>query len=131
MSLNRDEVADKVKAVLVEALSVDEEEVTPEATLEGNLGAESIDYLDIIFRLEKAFSIKINKAELFPEEVVNNPDYVENGRMTQEGLARLRSALPHADFSEFEQDPSVSRIRDLFTVSTIIRYVEHKLQAVR
>jgi len=127
MPLSREDVAAKVQEVLVEALAVDDEEVTPDATLEGDLGAESIDYLDIVFHLEKAFSIKINKVELFPEEILSNPDYVDNGRMTPEGLQKLTSSLPHADFSRFALDPDVDKIRDVFTVSTIVNFVERKL----
>ena len=56
MAISRDEIFKKVQDVLVNALGVDEEEVTPEATLRGDLGAESIDFLDISFRLEKAFT---------------------------------------------------------------------------
>ncbi|NIP86861.1 MAG: acyl carrier protein, partial [Planctomycetales bacterium] len=65
----KEEVFDKVQAALVDALGVDDDEVTPEATLVGDLGAESIDFLDIVFRLEKAFSIKIPRGELFPEDI--------------------------------------------------------------
>ena len=65
----RDEIYTKVRGVLVEALGVDEEEVTPDATLSGDLGAESIDYLDISFRVEKEFAIKIPKGELFPDNI--------------------------------------------------------------
>ena len=65
---SRDEIFEKVQAALVDALGVDDDEVTPEATMVGDLGAESIDFLDIVFRLEKAFSIKIPRSELFPED---------------------------------------------------------------
>lgn len=106
---------------------MDADDVEPDATVMGDLGAESIDFLDIVFRLEKAFAIKVNKSELFPEEILSNPDFIENGRMTAEGLEKLRAAMPHADFSEFEKDPQAERIRDLFTVSTIVNYVEQKL----
>jgi len=129
MASSRDEVFVKVRDVLTEALGVDEDEVLPEATLQGDLGAESIDFLDIVFRLEKAFSIKIPKGELFPDDILNNPDYVEGDRMTEAGLQRLKSAMPHADFSTFESSPFVARMPDLFTVSTIVTYVEQKLKA--
>ena len=69
---SRDEIFEKVRAALVDALGVDEEDVTPEATMVGDLGAESIDFLDIVFRLEKAFSIKIPRGELFPEDVLSS-----------------------------------------------------------
>ena len=54
-----DEIFEKVQATLVDALGVDDEDVTQEATLQGDLGAESIDFLDIVFRLERNFGIKI------------------------------------------------------------------------
>ncbi len=129
MSQSRDEVFTRIREVLTDALGVDDEEVVPGATLQGDLGAESIDFLDIVFRLEKAFNIKIPKGDLFPDEILNNPAYVENGRMTAAGMETLKGAMPHADFSEFEKDPEVSRVQDLFTVDTIVNYVENKLKA--
>jgi len=129
MAVNRDELFVKVRDVLTDALGVDEDEVSPGATLQGDLGAESIDYLDIVFRLEKAFSIKIPKGELFPDEILNNPEYVQGDKMTPAGLDRLKSAMPHADFSQFESEPLVSKMPDLFTVNTIVNYVENKLKA--
>ena len=129
MAASRDEVFAKVKDVLTDALGVDEDEVSPEATLQGDLGAESIDFLDIVFRLEKAFSIKIPKGELFPDEILNNPEYVEGDKMTQAGVARLKQVMPHADFSRFESEPLVEKMPDLFTVKTLVNYVESKLKA--
>ena len=80
--MTRDEIYKKVQGVLVDALGVDEDEVTPTATLRGDLGAESIDFLDIVFRLEKAFGIKIPRGEMFPEDLFTNAAYVQNGRIT-------------------------------------------------
>ncbi|MFQ5590868.1 MAG: acyl carrier protein [Phycisphaerae bacterium] len=129
MAPSHDEVFAKVQDLLSDALGVDAEEVRVESTLQGDLGAESIDFLDIVFRLEKAFSIKIPKGELFPDDILNNPTYVDDGRMTPSGLEMLKKAMPHADFAEFEQDPRVSKMPDLFTVKTIVNYVENKLAA--
>ena len=129
MAPSRDEVFAKVRDVLSDALGVDDDEVSPQATLQGDLGAESIDILDIVFRLEKAFSIKIPKDELFPVDILNNPEYVDGDRMTSVGFEKLRASMPHADFSEFEKDPNVSKIPDLITVKTIVNYVEIKLAA--
>ena len=107
------EVFEKVKAALVDALGVDDEEVTPEATMVGDLGAESIDFLDIVFRLEKAFTIEIPRAELFPEDVLTNAEYVENGKVTAAGLAELRKRMPFADLTRFEQNPVVQDFGNL------------------
>ncbi len=125
----RDEIYSKVSATLVEALNVDEEDVTPEATLQGDLGAESIDFLDIVFRLEREFGIKIPRGELFPESIFQgDPEFVQNGKVTDKGIAELRARMPFADLSDFERNPEVSHISDLFTVELIARYIEGKLQ---
>jgi acyl carrier protein len=121
------EVFDRVKETLVDALGVDEEEVKSQATLTGDLGAESIDFLDIVFRLEKAFSIKIPRGELFPDNILNNPQLVQNGKLTPTGLAQLKERMPHADLSQFEQDPDVSKMAELFKVQTIVNYVLNKI----
>src|ERR1017187_9085488 len=127
MPMSETEVFEKVKETLVDALGVDDEEVTPEATLTGDLGAESIDFLDIVFRLEKAFSIKIPRGELFPDNILNNPEFVQNGRLTPAGLTQLKKGMPHADFSEFEKDPNVSKMAELFKVQTIVNYIKTKV----
>lgn len=129
MSQSREELFTKVQDVLSDALGVDDDEVVPDATLQGDLGAESIDYLDIVFQLEKTFSIKIPKGELFPDDIMNNPEYIEDNKMTAAGLEQLQKAMPHADFTSFRDDPSVSKMPDLFTVNTIVNYVENKLSA--
>lgn len=129
MPASREEVFKQVEEVLVDALGVDEEEISEDATLQGDLGAESIDFLDIVFRLEKKFSIKIPRGELFPDDIVNNPDYVESGKFTAAGMTRLKEAMPHADFSKFDGNPDVAKMPELFTVRTLINYIEIKLQA--
>lgn len=129
MAKTREEVFASVQETLADALGVDDDEVTDEATLINDLGAESIDFLDIVFRLEKAFSIKIPRGELFPDELLNNPDYIDNNKLTPAGLAQLRKQMPHADFTEFAKDPDVSKMPDLFTVKTIVDYVATKVNA--
>ena len=128
--MSRDEILQHVQEVLVDALGVDDDEVTIEATLMGDLGAESIDFLDIVFRLEKAFGIKVPREELFPaESLMNNPEFVKNGKFTEKGLTELRAKVPHTDLSAFEEDPDINKLGDLFTVAAIVNYVESKLNA--
>ena len=128
MAMSRDEVYEEVKEVLIDALGLDDDEVTPESTLMGDLGAESIDFLDIVFRLEKAFEIKVPREELFPAEaVLSNPEFVSGGKLTEKGLAELRDKMPHTDLTEFEKDPNVNNIADLFTVDAIVNFVEGKV----
>jgi acyl carrier protein len=130
MAVSRDEIIEKVQEVMIDALGVDDDEVTTEATLMGDLGAESIDFLDIVFRLEKVFGIKIPREELFPaEELMNNADFIQNGKLTEKGLTELRTKMPHTDLSEFEKDPDINKMGDLFTVNAIVNFVENKLNA--
>lgn len=124
---SREEIFDKVRTALVQALSVDPDEVTEDATLTGDLGAESIDILDIAFRLEKAFGIKIGQEELAPPDILQNPDYVSNNRLNAAGLAALRARVKDLKWSDFEQDPDVGKVMEMFTVGTIVSFVESKL----
>jgi acyl carrier protein len=128
MAMSRDEIFTQVREVLVEALAVDEDEVTYESTLMGDLGAESIDFLDVVFRLEKTFGIKIPREELFPaESLMNDTELVHNGKLTEKGLTQLREKMPHTDLTAFEKDPDINKIADLFTVNAIVNYIESKL----
>ena len=128
--LTQDEIYSKVSETLVEALNVDEDQITPAATLQGDLGAESIDFLDIVFRLEREFGIKIPRGELFPESIFQgDPEFVQNGKVTERGLEELRQRMPFADLSEFEKNPDLAGISDLFTVEMITRYIQGKLSA--
>ena len=125
--MTRDEIFEKVQQTLVDAHGVDDDEVTPEATLSGDLGAESIDYLDIVFRLEKNFGIKIPRGELFPENLAGESGYVKDGVVTPDGIAELRKRMPHADVDAFAADPKVENINDLFTVNMLVKFLEKKV----
>ena len=129
MAPTSDEIFDKVQEALVDALGVDEEEVVPEATMVGDLGAESIDFLDIVFKLEKAFDIQIPREELSPEDILTNSQYVKDGKVTGEGLQELKRRMPWANLSEFEKNPRVQDFGNLLTVQDLCRYVESKLAA--
>jgi acyl carrier protein len=125
MALSREEIMEKVREALVDALGVDEDEVIPTARIGADLGAESIDYLDIVFRLEKAFNIP--RGDLFPDNILTSEEFVQNKKLTEKGLAELKARMPYANLSKFEQNPNVDDIADLFTVDMIVGYVEAKL----
>ena len=122
-------IYDRVAGVLAEALNVEKTEITPRATLQGDLGAESIDMLDIVFRLEREFGIRIPRGELFPESIFQgDPEFIQGGRVTDAGMAALRSLMPYADLAGFDSDRGLGSVPDLFTVDLIARYVAWKLQ---
>ncbi len=126
---SQEEIFEKVREALVDALGVDDDEVTPEATLQGDLDAESIDFLDIVFRLEKSFDIKIERGELFPEDILTDVEYVQDGKVNEAGIAKLKERMPFADLSKFEADPVVQNLGQQLTVRDMCKFVEHKLAA--
>jgi acyl carrier protein len=129
MAPTKEEVFAKVQTALVEALGVDEEEVVPSATMVGDLGAESIDFLDIVFRLEKSFGIEIKRGSLFPDDILTNADYIKDGRVTATGLSELKKRMPFADLSKFEANPVVQDFGNLLTVSDLCRFIETQVGA--
>jgi acyl carrier protein len=136
MGMSHEEIYAKVRQVMVDALGVDPEEVTPKAKLREDLGAESIDFLDIVFRLEKAFTtdpakpFKIPRGELFPDDLpalMNDPQYVTDGKITPQGVAEMKKRMPFSDFTEFDKDPSIESAESLLTVETIVKYMQTKV----
>ena len=126
---SEEEIFDKVREALVDALGVDDDEVTPTATLQGDLDAESIDFLDIVFRLEKSFDIKIERGELFPEDILTNTDFVQDGKVNEAGIVKLRERMPFADLTKFEAEPIVQNLGQQLTVKDMCNFVAHKLAA--
>ena len=126
---SRDEIFEKVKKALVDALGVGEEDILPSATMVGDLGAESIDFLDIVFRLEKSFGIKIPRGDLFPEDVLSSSEFVAGGKVNAAGIAALKTRMPFADLSRFEANPNVQNFANTLTVEDMVRYVQSKLSA--
>ena len=124
----KEEVFEKIQVALIDSLGVDDDEVTPEAKLVGDLGAESIDFLDIVFRLEKSFDIEIPRGELFPEDVLTDAKYVQDGRVTDTGLAILRERMPFANLDEFAENPVVQDFGNVLTVADMCRFVEGKVE---
>lgn len=120
-------VLEGVQACLAAALGLEPSAVTAEASLVRDLGAESIDFLDIIFRLEKRFAIKIPRDDLFPEKILTNPQLTKNGRLTSEGVEALKQKLRTIDLAEFAKDPVIAKLPELFTVRMILEYVTNRV----
>lgn len=132
--LTKDVILEKTREVLVEALVLDPEEITPTSSLTADLQAESIDFLDIVFRLEKTFStedkpFKIEPGELFPDNLLENPEWVQEGKLTDAGMDMLKERMPHVDFSEFDQDRNVDKVAANITVESLVTFIERKLSA--
>ncbi len=126
-SNHKDEIAKSVKTIISQALRVDEPKIHLESSLIKDLGAESIDFLDIVFRLEKVFKIKIPKGELFPEKLLTDARFVKHGQITQAGIDELRVKMANVNWDEFAKNPQVANLGNVFTVGMIVDYLSDKL----
>ena len=124
---NENEIIKSVRTIISQALKVDESQVLFESSLIKDLGAESIDFLDIVFRLEKTFKIKIPKGELFPEKLLTDARFVKDGKVTPAGIEELKSKVSGARWDEFAKNPLVANLGEVFTVGMIVHYLSEKL----
>lgn len=120
---------EKIQDIITEALYCEKEQVTPGANLMADLGAESIDFLDIVFRLEKAFGIKLPRGdiELRARGDLAEGDFEIHGVLQEKGLARLRSFMPEVPAEKIKTGLRIKDIATLFTVATFERMVLERL----
>jgi acyl carrier protein len=120
---------DRVRAVVAEALYLDAEEVQAKSNLMKDLGAESIDFLDIMFRLEKEFGVKLPKGEIErrAKGELSDAEFAVEGRLTDKALARVRAMMPEIGADQIKTGLMVRDIPGLFTVETFARMVDQQL----
>jgi acyl carrier protein len=124
MALSDDEIWEKVVDAFCEALGLDEDEVERGALVIDDLGAESLDFLDIAFRLERAFGIKIPRGEIQrAAEDGTDASFEVDGKLTEDGAVALRAAMPEVDPERIEAGFPVRDIPRLFTVETFLNLV--------
>ncbi len=130
MPVDRDEVFKVVQSCFADALGLDDDEVTLDSFVIDDLGAESLDFLDIAFRLEEAFEIKIPRGDIQEkaEAEAGDEPFEVDGVLTPTGLARLREALPEVPDVQFREDLTVREIPTLFTVETFVNLVARLLE---
>lgn len=121
------QIYESVRAIIVDALAVDEEEVTAGARLTDDLGAESIDYLDIFFQIEKKLGVRIEVNERVVNTLMNDERFVRESRITDEGMEELRRQLPNADLGPLEETRDVRRFTSIFTVEGVVNMVKSRL----
>lgn len=126
MAPSSDDIYAQVSEILDSTL-IPDDPITPGATLLGDLGAESIDFLDIMHQMEKTFELTLSRDDFWPDDILTSEEYVEDGRVNEAGVAALKTRMPYADLSAFEQDPSLKSFGDLLTVGDLCKMVEHKL----
>lgn len=123
------DIESAVKVAVVAALALDDDEVTPESTLMDDLGAESIDLLDILFRIEKATGVKIEASDLgdyiqggIPDDVFSD----ENELVTATGAAQLHKVMPQTDPAALEGTLKADDVITLFTVQNLVDMVKSR-----
>ena len=124
-----EKILQTVTTVMIDALGVDEDEVAPEATLLGDLGAESIDLLDILFRLERKLGIKIQASDITVHIQGGIPDEVfcdENHIISAVGLAQLKKAMPQINTDVLAGKLQAEKVLSLFTVGNLVNMYDAK-----
>src|SRR5262245_30814820 len=127
-NMNKEEINDvypKVAETMADALGCDVEKVKLEASLIDDLGAESIDFLDIVFRLERAFKVKIPRGKIVEEARGNlsESEFDQGGVVSDAGVARLKTFLSEVPPDRFKSPLKVADIPRLFTVETFCKMV--------
>lgn len=119
----------KVRDAFAEALGLDEDEVELHHKIIEDLDAESLDFLDIAFRLERAFDIKIPRGgiESTAREGVGEEEYEVDGVLTPAALERLREAMPEVPEGELEAGLRTAEVAEHFRVATFYNLVVHLL----
>ncbi len=110
------EVLDQVRRIVAEVVAVEPEEVGPTTRFFTDLGGESIDFLDLSFRCEKQFGVRLRFEDLLEREH-NATD--ESGALTAESIALLRERFPFLDFSRLPEHPTRAHLSDLLTTEAI------------
>ncbi|MHB8735172.1 MAG: phosphopantetheine-binding protein [Terriglobales bacterium] len=123
------EILTTTRAAIAEVLGREEEEVTPHASLMTDLNAESLDFLDLLFRLESAFNIKIPRGGIqrATQGSLTDAEFQQNGILTEAALQRLRVLMPEVDPARFKPGLTAREIPLLFTPETFARLVAWRI----
>ena len=128
--MDREEIVRRLTPIVAEALDRPLSEVDRHASLIGDLGAESIDFLDLQFRIESAFGIKVGDEELWRAAFdLDDARFVRGGKLTAEALAELERRQPGFDWKRFGSGLAVAELPLLVTVESIAAHLEARLGA--
>jgi acyl carrier protein len=123
------DVDSAVKEAVVEALALDDDEVTADATLMEDLGAESIDLLDILFRIEKSTGVKIEASDLgdYIQGGISDDEFSDDDQIISAiGAAQLYKVMPQTDPAELEGKLKADEVMTLFTVENLVQMVKSR-----
>lgn len=129
--MDKNKIFTELKECLVDCIRVDEEDIKLDARLIDDLGADSLDFLDILFSLERKFNIKIQQGEIekIARQGIADNEFEENNLLMEKGAQRLREILSEIPAEDISVGMHISQIPYLFTVETFMKIVERALDA--
>ena len=129
--MNNQEIFNKVRDIIVDVLVIDASEVQATSRLIADLGAESIDFLDLVFQLEKEFAIKIPRGQLEKNARgdLSEAEFEQNGVLTEKGLQALKTYLSEVPQEYFKDNMKTNEIPTLFTIETFCKLVDAAIKA--
>ncbi len=136
--MSESNVFPKVREIIADVLVIDEDDIQLDSRLIADLGAESIDFLDLVFQLEKEFKIKIPRGQLEKNARGNlaEDEFEKGGVLTEKGMAALKNYLSEVPAAYFKPNLKVNEIPTLFTVETFCKLItnamneQHKSETV-
>jgi acyl carrier protein len=129
--MNTESVYPKVREIIADVLVIDEDDVSLTSRLIVDLGAESIDFLDLVFQLEKEFGIKIPRGQLEKNARgdLTEDEFEKGGMLTDKGMVALKNYLSEVPADYFKVSMKLNEIPMLFTVETFCKLIVEAMAA--
>jgi acyl carrier protein len=125
----RDEIEATIDASIRKALQREVGVIAPDTSLPGDLGVDSLDFVEIVYGVEEVYDIELEPDELFPQRMLRDPNYVQDGGITSDGVAKLRESFSFTTPPAIEPGTPVADVANrLLTVRTFADYVGHVIR---
>lgn len=125
---DRSEIEEKIAAAIRKALTRDVGDITSDTSLVADLGVDSLDLVEIVYDVEEAFDIQLEPDELFPQRLLRDPNYVQDGAITREGVTKLAEQFSFTPLPPIAAGTPVSDVAaKLLTMRVFADYVAHVL----
>jgi acyl carrier protein len=132
MMPTRQEIEDAIQTSIRQALNRELPPITLDTSMISDLGVDSLDLVEIVYGVEEAFDVEIAAEELFPQRLLRDPTYVQEGKISAEGVAKLREQFSWTDLPEIAPGTDVNDIPPIVsTVRVFTDYVEHVIRRQR
>jgi len=125
----QDDVFPRIRALIADSLAVDESTITPQSRLIDELGADSLDFVDLTFAIEKAFGVRLRESELnfLAKLDFSSPAVMQEGYLTRDTIASVRPLLPALDRVPDPERVTPGELFSLLTVETLCLMIQRRL----